>query len=228
MLRFAAGDIVAPMSTTPTSGTDPEIRKAALEIVARAFDNYKNHARFQETQRSWILAPYLGVAGLAGAAMLNRVLDPAPLEPDGRAAIVAGLAALILTGLLVALAIVKFNVAFHRHYSRAEMLVEGIERLVADDPALAPLLRLSQLPTTGGVNPRVRGVGAAAIHNYLMSSIIGIEAAAIAALLLPICWAGLLFVAATALTLAALIAFRGMVAVSAPGETAGQGRPATR
>ena len=215
MLRLATGDIVAPMSTTPP-GTDYEIRKAALEVVARAFDNYKNHARFQETQRSWILAPYLGVAGLGGAAILNRVLDDAPLDADARAAIVAALAALILIGLLVALAIVKFSVAFHRHYSQADRIVTRLEPLAGNDQALGDLLRLSQLGTTGDINPRVRGLGAAAIHNYLMSSIIGIEAAAIAALLLPIWWAAVIFIAATAFTFIALNAFRGMVTVSAP------------
>jgi hypothetical protein len=199
--------------------TDEDLRRTALAVVLQSHENHKNHARFQETQRSWFLLAYLSVVGVIGAAILNRVLQPARLDDAGRAIIVLGLAALMFIGILVGMAIVKVGVAFRRHYHQAEGIVSVLLASTAGDETLQALLRLSKLGTSGDENRGIgrfvaKRFGVAAIHNYLISSIIGMEAAGAAALLLPRpVWSLLIFPIATAWAIFTLQAYRSIIYV---------------
>lgn len=178
---------------------DEELRRTALAVVLQSYENHKNHARFQETQRSWFLLAYLSVVGAIGAAILNRLLQPAALDGATRSLIVLGLVALIGIGLLVGMAIVKVGVAFRRHYNQAERIVSELQKSTPGDDVLQALLRYSKLGTTGDDQ---QGAGkffakrfsVAALHTYLISSLIGMEVTgAVAALLSRPEWSLLVF-----------------------------------
>jgi len=201
------------LSSSPED-RDLQLRQAALDIVLRSYENHKSHARFQETQRSWFLIAYFSVAGIIGAAILNRMLQPEILDDATRVIIIVALAVLVLTGFLIGMAIVKVGVEFRRHFHQAESIMTLFQIVEPGDEALQALLQRAKMGTSGDESRGVRRFvakrfGVAAIHNYVISLLIGLEVAIAAALLLPQpSWAALAFPAATAFAIAALQAYR--------------------
>lgn len=193
---------------------DSQFRQAALDLALQAYDNHKSHARFQETQRSWFFIAYFSISGVIGSAILNRMLQPGALDPVTRATILIGLIVLILTGIMIAMAIVKVGVEFRRHFHRAEGIVAIFERSVGQDEPLKGLLKLAKMGTAGDENIGARrflarSFGVAAIHNYMMSLLVGMEVAIAGTLVLPSpAWAALTFPLSTSVVIAGLQAYR--------------------
>jgi hypothetical protein len=128
------------MMTPPGADGDNQLRQAALDIVLQSYENHKSHARFQETQRSWFFIAYLSVAGVMGAAILNRMLQPDQLDAATRDIMIVALSVLILTGFLIGMAIVKVGVEFRRHFLQAEAIVAIFEIVDPRDETLQALL----------------------------------------------------------------------------------------
>lgn len=185
--------------------------------MLQSYENHKSHARFQETQRSWFLLAYFSVVGVIGAAIMNRLLGPEALDDGARELIVVGLAALVVIGMMVGVAIIKVGVEFRRHFHQAEGIISVLQESAPHDEILQALLRYSKLGTSGDENRGVRRFvakrfGVAAIHNYLISSIIGMEVAGAAALILPLPeWGLLVFPLATGWAILTLQAYRSTI-----------------
>lgn len=201
-------DQLAKISAAITSGS--------LDLVIHAFDNHKEHARFQETQRSWFMVAYLGISGVVWAAVLQKLFE-ASLPDAGRIAATIALAFLGLLGLLTGLAITKAGIEFRRHFHCAEAILAEMKVIVATDQAMAGLLSAAMLGTAGDHNERWRRhaakhLGVAALHNYLIASLIGGEIAAIA-LLWGFTWPWVigLFIGASAGAALLFLAYRGLV-----------------
>ena len=165
----------------PNSPEDQQVRQAALDLAVRSYEHFKNHARFAETQRSWLLIPYLGVAGAIGAAVLRQIVEPGDLDPEARRIATIGIAALIVAGALIWAAIIKLAVVFDRHYGQAEDLVAAFRDRV-EDSDLRALLQLAMLPPLGKAAGGRKHFGVSAAHNYLFSFLLAFETAAIAGL----------------------------------------------
>ena len=197
--------------------SNAQLRQAAVDLVLRSYENHKSHSRFQETQRSWFLIAYFSVAGVIGAAVLNRLLQSAELRDNERSIMIVALMSLVAAGFLVGMAIVKVGVEFRRHYHQAEGIISLLQGSGACDDFLKSLLQCARLGTSGDENKGVRRFvakrfGVAAIHNYLVSMIIGLEIASALALLIPDPrWAALAFPAATALAIIILHSYRKII-----------------
>lgn len=157
--------------------------EAGLDIALRAYDNFKNHARFAETQRFGFFIAYFGATGAIGTAILNRLFSAGPLDGQTRWVIAAVLGALIVAGVLVGIAVIKLGVAFYRHYSRAESLIAALRKNGSQDERMLRVLDCAVLPTLGNENKKAERFGSAAAYIYLICLLIGIKGAAIAALL---------------------------------------------
>ena len=193
---------------------DRQFREAALEVVLRSYDNHKNHARFQETQRSWFFIAYFSISGIIGSAIFNRMLQPGQLDASTRAIMVVGLIVLALIGVMIGMAIIKVGVEFRRHFHQAEAIIAHFQLVEPKDEVLQALLKCARMGTTGDESTGLRRFlakrfGVAALHNYMMALIIGMELGVVATLVLPAPgWAGLVFPVATAVAITGLQAYR--------------------
>lgn len=195
---------------------DPSVVTASLELVLRAFDNHKEHARFQETQRSWFMVAYLGISGVVWAAVLQDLFQASVPEPARLGATIA-LSFLALVGLMTGLAMTKTGVEFRRHFHCAEAIIIKMKEAVATDPTIFGLLDVATLGTAGDQNEgwkrRVaKHIGVAALHNYLIAALIGGEVAAIGLLwgfTLPVVIA--LFAGSSIFASSLFYAYRGIV-----------------
>ncbi len=165
-----------------------EIRNSIIAFATTAYEQHKIHARFQETQRSWLLVAYLSMSGFVyGSILTNYVVE----GEVPRHLIVASTSFLILhvgLGLLVGLAMAKVSREFRRHYRQGELIVERmVDQCDSKNDVLINILEACRLGTAGDqLGGLRRGLakrfGMAAIHNYVVSTLVGADIAAIAIL----------------------------------------------
>jgi hypothetical protein len=164
-------------------GLEKLLDGAALDVASRAYDNFKAHARFAETQRWGFFIAYFGVTGAVSASILNRLFSNEILDQQTRWIMGIVLCALIVVGILVGMAVVKLGTVFSRNYDQGEHLVRALRLSATHDERLQNVLECSSLPTLGDLKKKAGHFGTAAAYIYIISFSIGLKSAAVAALM---------------------------------------------
>lgn len=157
--------------------TTPEGKKAAFDLVLKSYEHHKNHARFEETQRSWFIAAYLTFTGLILGGILGSFFKNGQFLSGNEQIISLLLAIDLVLGIFIAFAITKVSGEFKRHNDRAEQIIKYVAS-VCDDKNLKNLLSISTLhPATHelGFRASIGLRSVAAMHNYIMSLFIALN-----------------------------------------------------
>jgi len=155
-----------------------EYQKLALDIILKAYDHHKVHARFQETQRSWIVTAYLTLTGFIFIGIFSRYPSEQTrgLSSEFFEFWIAALIMHFLVGIILMISVSKLSGEFRRHFSKAEEIVEDLSRFFADDSKIALLLKKTMLEPAEKNKDRTKRVAIAllsnaAVHGYLFSLI---------------------------------------------------------
>jgi hypothetical protein len=170
----------------PESETlSPEVDKAVFDFAIKAYEGHKNHARFQEAQRSWFILAYFSISGLLyGAILKYYVVDG--LVPLHFANIATTLLVLHFgLSLLVGLAIAKVSREFRRHFRQGDAILTCVsEQFLEVGSRWETLIRCCKLGTSGDHHHGLRQLiakrlGVASIHNYIISAFVGADIATV-------------------------------------------------
>jgi len=162
------------------------LRAAALDLGLRAYDQHKNHARFQEQQRSWIMIAYLALSGAMVTGVVNSSnMQGEFLEYKEKVIIIILLVHAVLS-VLVGFAFSKLSREFRRFFIRADGIIDIIGgKLDESDDVLRNILDKAKFGSAGDHSVGVRRFfakrfGVAAIHNYVVSMFIGLDSGLVA------------------------------------------------
>lgn len=153
----------------------------ARELIVKAYDHHKAHARFEETQRSWFLAAYLTFTGLIISGILGNFFKNGVFISSFRDAVILLLLTNLIIGICVAFGIMKVTGEFRRHNDRAEGLLLYLHENEGDKH-LRKLLEIAKLHTATydlGKNRITAFFSVAAMHNYVLSTFIALDVALI-------------------------------------------------
>ena len=159
-----------------------DIRRLSIEIITKSYDHHKNHARFQEQQRSWFFVAYLTFSGVLISGIINNFQKDGYVINTASSLLVIILFFHMIISILVALGISKLSREFRRHFHQADKIIDKLkinEYIV--NSALLEILNASSLGTSGDHQTGIRKIiakrfGLAAIHNYIISIFIGFDA----------------------------------------------------
>lgn len=161
---------------------DPEIKKLACGIVVKAYEHHKNHARFEETQRAWMVAAYFTFTGFLyiGVIFKEGSQECAGMLSLSRLATI-GLLSHIVVGVLAMISSAKVSGEFTRHFSTAEKILAGLAALANHNSDLQNLLNIACLETAVHEPSKpwsgwlTRLLSNAAIHNYLFAFLTAVD-----------------------------------------------------
>ncbi len=170
------------MSAEHESPLQSSYEQIASDLIGRAYDHHKNHARFEETQRSWFLGAYLTLTGLMISGILATFFDHGKPVSGAETFVTLLLILNFMIGACVAFAIMKVTGEFKRHNDRAEAILQYLADHVVEDQKLSDLVMIAKLHTAThdlGKNKITASLSVAAMHNYVMSSLLGFDVALI-------------------------------------------------
>lgn len=148
----------------------PELRKLACDLVTKAYEHHKNHARFEETQRGWMVTAYFTFTALIYVGLGARYADPK------FASVLIGMTVVhFLVSLLFMVAVSKVSAEFRRHFTRAEKILNDVKSACEGDKELELAFRNVILETAAiredwsGKRVVVVLTSNAAVHGYMFS-----------------------------------------------------------
>lgn len=161
-------------------------------LIVSAYENHKAHARFQESQRSWVMAGFIAFSSglLTVVASQNYV---AMGDQTRVLMLVVHMAFAAFTGI----ALVKFSRERGRHFRQAERIVAAAGRaLTADQRPMAELLKVAELNTLVYSNKGFRRsllslFSVSAVYNYFVSLFLTIDIALLSEYLGLSLWANI-------------------------------------
>ncbi len=156
---------------------DPDIKKLVCDLVGKAFEHHKGHARFEETQRAWMVTAYFTITGLIYGGLIFRP-EPLPLSSG------LGVIALIvhwLVGICIMISVSKVSGEFRRHFSRAEDILRDVSGLIKGNEELKQAFRHVWLETAAithdekGVRENIARWSNASVHAYMFSLLTALD-----------------------------------------------------
>ena len=148
----------------------PELRKLACDMVAKAYEHHKTHARFEETQRAWMVTAYFTFTALVFVGLAGRYADPQ------FGSLWLGMVAVhLMVSVLFMVSVSKVSGEFRRHFTRAEKILKDLQEACAEDEELKAALRHVILETAAiredwsGKRRWVVLFSNAAVHSYMFS-----------------------------------------------------------
>ena len=149
-----------------------EFRKLACDLIAKAYEHHKTHARFEETQRAWMVTAYFTFTALMYVGLTGRYTDP-QFSTLWRAVVVVH----FLISILFMISISKVSGEFRRHFTRAEKILQDVKTICAGDSELKIAYKNVILETAaireGWTGKRIWVVllSNAVVHAYIFSLI---------------------------------------------------------
>ncbi len=150
----------------------PEIRKLACDLITKAYEHHKTHARFEETQRAWMVTAYFTFTALVFVGLAQRYTDP---KFGG---VLCGMVGVhFLVSILFMISVSKVSGEFRRHFTRAEKILSDVKLVCKDDQELADAFRNVVLETAAiredwsGKRLSIVLLSNAAVHAYMFSLI---------------------------------------------------------
>ncbi|MBM3526465.1 MAG: hypothetical protein FJX62_00090 [Alphaproteobacteria bacterium] len=147
--------------------------KLPIELTLKAFEHHKDHARFEESQRSLFVAAYFTVSGILATGIISAFVKDGKFAAGSETII--GLLVLfhLLFTVLIAFAVSKMSGEFYRHFRHAEKVMDAVASKYSGSE-FADILRSARLETAGHSgshwkNWLARFLGVAATYNYILS-----------------------------------------------------------
>jgi len=159
----------------------PDFSKTALDLVLRTYDNHKNHARFQEQQRSWFFITYMTFSGVLISGIINNFQKDGYVIGSATPILCLILSFHAVISVLMEFMVSKVSREFRRHFRQAENIIEALNNIISQDhEEIRALLRTGSLGTSGDHHVGFRKFiakrfGVAAMHNYIISISIGFD-----------------------------------------------------
>ncbi len=159
---------------------DPEIKKVACDLIGKAYEHHKNHARFEETQRAWMVAAYFTFTGLIYAGVFFSKIPPESGGPFPRFWIVA-LVAHFIVGTLIMISVAKVSGEFRRHFDQGEYILSDIKTVCESDESLKTAFQSVLLQTAAHEEKScikrimIRLLSNTAVHNYMFAFLTSLD-----------------------------------------------------
>lgn len=156
---------------------DPDIKRLVCDLVGKAFEHHKRHARFEETQRAWMVTAYFTITGLIYGGLIFR---PEPLPPSSGLGVIA-LIVHWLVGICIMISVSKVSGEFRRHFSRAEDILRDVSGLIKENDELKQAFRhvcleTAAIPDAGkGVRDDIVRWTNASVHAYMFSLLTALD-----------------------------------------------------
>ncbi|MBN2271902.1 MAG: hypothetical protein JXN61_14895 [Sedimentisphaerales bacterium] len=157
---------------------DSDIKKLACDLIGKAYDHHKAHARFEETQRAWMVTAYFTLTGLVYGGVILRGLqgDSQTLSSLGVIALIVHL----LVGICIMISVSKVSGEFRRHFSRGEGILKDVSELVEDEADLKKAFEHVWLETAAikedkTVRPWIALWSNASVHAYMFALLTSID-----------------------------------------------------
>jgi hypothetical protein len=128
--------------TVMANNATDEVHKLACDLIVKAYEHHKTHARFQETQRGWMVAAYFTLTGGIFGAVALRYTDKDLADLLPRMLVVHG-----LITLLIMVSVSKVSGEFRRHFTRAEKILRDASSACAGSLGIADVLKNATLET---------------------------------------------------------------------------------
>lgn len=161
---------------------ESEDRTLICDLIVKAYEHHKIHARFEETQRGWMVAAYFTFTGLVYAGVIWKVpLDVSGLPESFTSFWIVALFSHLVVGMLIMISVAKVSGEFSRHFSRAEKILSDVKTLCDSDESLKRAFRNVSLETAakkeGGKVKRkwIPLFSNTAVHNYMFAFLTAID-----------------------------------------------------
>lgn len=164
-------------------------KEFVFDLILKAYEHHKIHARFQETQRSWMVTAYLTLTGFLFAGMFSGYFKESRYEINNFEFVILPLHFFI--GLFFLVAVAKLSGEFRRHFYKAEGIILHIlshyEKQSGAELDTIGLLDKCPLSTaehqktdsrdkpTGTQSTWIAIFSNAAIHGYMFSMILALD-----------------------------------------------------
>jgi len=148
----------------------PELRKLACDLTTKAYEHHKTHARFEETQRAWMVTAYFTFTALVFVGLAARYTDPKFSNVW-----LAVVAVHFAVSILFMISVSKVSGEFRRHFTRAEKILNDVRAACVGDKELELVFRNVILETAAiqedwsGKRIGIALFSNAAVHAYMFS-----------------------------------------------------------
>jgi hypothetical protein len=161
-------------------------KSVIYDLLVSAYQHHKEHARFEETQRAWMVAAYFTFTGLTYAAIVSgysKTQDVVPFLQQVPQFWVVALLGHLAVGVLVMLSVAKVSGEFRRHFDQGEFILDDIKELCdkSDDEFAKRAFQNVKLQTAGFEEKKRAKAGLlkllsnAAVHNYMFALLTALD-----------------------------------------------------
>lgn len=113
----------------------------AFDMILKIYDHHKIHARFEETQRSWILTAYLTLTGFIFIGLSKYPKEQIQTLAQFFDFWIVALVMHFIVGFILMFSVSKLSGEFRRHFSKAEDIIEDVAEFLGDSHPVSSLLK---------------------------------------------------------------------------------------
>lgn len=161
---------------------ESEDRTLICDLIVKAYEHHKIHARFEETQRGWMVAAYFTFTGLVYSGIIWKVpLDVSGLPESFTSFWIIALLSHLVVGMLIMISVAKVSGEFRRHFDQGEYILSDIKPLCESDEFLKTAFQSTLLQTAAFEEKNwikqklIRLFSNTAVHNYMFAFLTALD-----------------------------------------------------
>ncbi|HZL29462.1 MAG TPA: hypothetical protein VFC54_00165 [Pseudolabrys sp.] len=129
--------------------------KLIPELIVKAFEHHKTHARFEESQRTLFVAAYFTATGVLADGIISAFTFQGKIIAEASKAVIVAILVHMALGIFIAIAVAKVSGEFRRHFKMAEKILLDVAAL-DQKSQLSSVLRHAALETAGHQKNRLK------------------------------------------------------------------------